>query len=148
MDTGLQKREDQFQVYSFNKVLSSAPMGTVLGTDTRALKKVRKVIAPTQTMVQGRRQTLSKATTQLNKCCNRSAMCWTLSLKGSLSSPRPLLSPRDASPRHCRFSWELKDRQGTGRPGSAGLAVRKFTLKIKRKSFQFDRIHFLSLFHH
>ena len=144
MDTGLQKREDQSQVYSFNKVSFSAPMGT----GTRALKKVGKVTVPKEIMVQGRRQTLNKSTTQHNKCCNRSARCWALSLKGSLSSPRPLLSPRDASPRQCHFSWELKDGPGTSRPGSAGLTVRKFTLKMKHKSFQFGRIHFLKLFHH
>lgn len=55
VDTGLQKREFQPQLHSFNKVSFS--------TQTRALSKVGKVTVPVEAMAQRRRQTLSKSTT-------------------------------------------------------------------------------------
>lgn len=60
VDTGLQKREFQPQLHSFNKVSFSAH---VLGTGTRALSKVGKVTVPVEVMAQRRRQTLNKSTT-------------------------------------------------------------------------------------
>lgn len=59
VDTGLQKREFQPQLHSFNKV-SFSPH--VSGTGIRALSKVGKVTVPVEVMVQ-RRQTLNKSTT-------------------------------------------------------------------------------------
>ena len=66
MDTGLQKRQSQSQLHSFNKVSFSAPYvwGTVLGTGTRALGKVTVLV---EVMALGRGQTLNKSTAQHNK---------------------------------------------------------------------------------
>lgn len=57
MDSGLQKRQSQSQLHSFNKVLFSAPyvQGTVLGNETRALSKVTvpgEVIGPGEKTIQ------------------------------------------------------------------------------------------------